>query len=352
MKMFMTTLMITLAAVLVATPAAFGQEADPAGAVVDAYGGHATTPDVSPPTFTADQLVLRYYSPQVADSRSVASVMERFYRRDFYVKAEDGSVSGPVRNIQSFGESVMIYDTPEFVERVLEAMRSLEEATTRDPNNPAGSRPTELAVVEYSPRYQPVNNLYRLLDPFRKDIVVGFLDTHPRGTQAQIARNITVLEEPATLVLRDTPEAVEEMVGMLKRMDQPAPQVLISVWLLRGSHEPQQGQLPDDLVRNLSNLVPFPGFTRESIGVLRSSVIAGQAMTILGDMDDDRFLLKLIPGGYDVDARQLAITDCEFNAGQQGFSTSTVVSAGEYTVLGATGSNPVFVVLQVSPLDS
>jgi hypothetical protein len=352
MKTFLTTLMITLLAVLIAAPTAHAQEDPVAKQVVDAHGGFATQVDVSPPTFTADELILRYYSPQIADSRSVASVMERFYRREFYVKSEDGSISGPVRNIQAFGESVMIYDTPEFVDRVLEAMVSLEEAATRDPNNPTGERAMQLSVVEYAPRYQPVKNLYQLLDPFRKDIVVGFLDTPSRGRQAQIARNITMLEEPATLVLRDTAESVEEMVSLLRRMDQPAPQVLISVWLLRGSHEPQQGELPADLVQNLSNLVPFPGFTRESMGVLRSSVIAGQAMTIRGDMHQDRFELKLIPGGYDVDARQLAITACEFYAGQQGFSTSTVVSAGEYTVLGATGSDPVFVVLQVSPIDS
>jgi hypothetical protein len=341
----MTSLTIALLAILMTAPVVTAQDVNSATEQPDVL-------DVSPPVFEADTLILRYYTPQVADSHSVANVMERFYRREFYVKAKDGSTSGPVRNIQAFGDSVMIYDTPEFVDRMMAAMESLELATSSERERAEERAANEtLTVAQYSPRYQPVKNLYRALEPFRQEVIVGS-DVISGRARHHTAWNVTALDEPATLVLRDTAASVDQMLGLLRDMDVPAPQVLVTVWLLSGSHEQDQGHLPRQLVENLSRLVPYASFTRESMGVLRSSVIAGQAMTIRGDVGpQDSFELRLIPGGYDVENQQLAITSCEFSTGVQAFTTSTVVRAGEYTVLGATGSDPVFVVLQVSPLD-
>jgi hypothetical protein len=60
----------------------------------------------------------------------------------------------------------------------------------------------------------------------------------------------------------------------------------------------------------------------------------------------------LVAAGYDRETGALPITRCRFEAttGQE-FETSLTLRAGEYTVLGAAGVDPLFVVLHVTPLD-
>jgi hypothetical protein len=173
-----------------------------------------------------------------------------------------------------------------------------------------------------------------------------------------VTPNVTWLEQPAMIVMRDTPESVEQMLGLMRRLDVAPPQVQVSCWLLTGADDKADGtaDLPEDLVRNLSRIVPDDAFRRLCVTMIRTSVLPGQAQKLRSDFFsgefDEKFELLLEPAGFDPAAGVLPITRCRFEASTgQEFETSVTLRSGEYTVLGAAGIDPLYVVLQVTALD-
>jgi len=263
-------------------------------------------------------------------------------RRRYFVRNADGSITGPVDNVRGFGNSgtLVIYDLPDRIEHITAILKDLERATT------AGVGQEEvLEVAEYTPRSISVNSLYGSLQPFLREIAVP-------GSHS--VANITLIQEPARLVLRDTPENLRQMLACLERVDVAAPQFVVKCWLLGGSEQDTPGDLPPELVDNLRRLVPFGRFEPVSMALLRASLGAGQKQQLRGEFqrggEKQRFELELIPGGFDSRTQSLSFERCAFEAttGQQ-FATAAVVGLGEYVVLGAAGSDPLFVVLRVMP---
>jgi hypothetical protein len=162
--------------------------------------------------------------------------------------------------------------------------------------------------------------------------------------------------QPATIVLRDTREQIETMRALMARLDVAPPQVQLQCWLLRGAEADTGSRLPKELVQNLSRLVPVEHFEQLSLSMIRASVQPGLPQRLRSDFPDDgetaRFELDLVCSGYDRAAGVLPLTRCRFEAtsGQE-FETSVTLRAGEYTVLGAAGADPLFVVLRFVPLD-
>jgi hypothetical protein len=168
--------------------------------------------------------------------------------------------------------------------------------------------------------------------------------------------NVTRVEAPDRLVLRDTPDNVKAMLDLIERIDVPAPQLMVHCWLLHGVDRESGGDLPRELTDSLKKLVPFAGFERQSLAVLRTSIVAGQEQELSGEFErgDERlrFQLKLIPAGYDPRTQLLTLSRASFQASTgQEFATAAVVKMGEYVVLGAAGSDPIFVVLRVAPVE-
>ncbi|HVQ26388.1 MAG TPA: hypothetical protein VMV01_14480, partial [Planctomycetota bacterium] len=136
----------------------------------------------------------------------------------------------------------------------------------------------------------------------------------------------------------------------------PAPQLMLHCWLLRGADQGDGTDLPSDLTDNLRRLVPYRGFEKVSMAMLRVSIVGGQEQRLRGrfqrDGADQRFELTLVPAGYDAHSQTLTLRQCEFESttGQE-LSTAAVVHLDEYVVLGAAGSDPLFVVLRVTPID-
>lgn len=297
----------------------------------------------SPPVISAGELQLHYYTARSdSDPDDLLEALVGLGRRRYFVRNEDGSISGPVDNVRGFGHSstLVIYDLPGQIERITAILADLERATADN-----GSQSEALQVAEYTPRSVSVDSLDSALRPFARVIAVP-------GTQG--VPNITLVEEPARLVLRDTPDNVEQMLACLERVDVAAPQFVVKCWLLGASEKDTPGDLPPELVDNLRRLVPHGRFEPVSMALLRASLGAGQKQQLRGEFrrggEKERFELELIPGGFDSRTQALSFERCAFEAttGQQ-FATAAVVGLGEYVVLGAAGSEPLYVVLRVMP---
>jgi hypothetical protein len=106
------------------------------------------------------------------------------------------------------------------------------------------------------------------------------------------------------------------------------------------------------------------GFELLSTGLLRSSV-RDRLHVSTRSSDDVRFNLSLVPAAFDPETGELTLDKCAFVAqtrapspagaanqatswDEQSFETALSLRAGEYTVLGSVGPDPLFVVLKLT----
>jgi len=101
---------------------------------------------------------------------------------------------------------------------------------------------------------------------------------------------------------------------------------------------------PPELVGNLERLVPAKHYHLELSGVLRGS--ASGKMTV-----EDAFRamhIALEPASFSTQDGTLTLANCRFEYQKRAFSTSATLRKNEYTVLGAAGEQPVFLVLRLA----
>ena len=135
--------------------------------------------------------------------------------------------------------------------------------------------------------------------------------------------------------------------------------VELTCYVLRGTNQPSDTGLPSELVDNLTRLVPYAGFDLATMGIIRTGADyagTGLSMDMQGTNESFSMSARLTAfddrsGGPEV----LTIRDCHMMRVQNGvtelFKTDTSIVGGEYAVLGATGSTPVFVVLRFERVD-
>jgi hypothetical protein len=109
--------------------------------------------------------------------------------------------------------------------------------------------------------------------------------------------------------------------------------------------------IPSQITDNLKRLVPYSSFELASMGVLRMSTSASSLSNSLRmPGNGEVFEMSLRVSAFDEKEGVLSFNDFDMNKqepmGQTNlFSTATSVQAGEYAVMGASGADPVFVVL-------
>jgi hypothetical protein len=302
-----------------------------------------------PPVLDVAQLVLEYLTvPEGMDDTALNSVA-RLFKRQIYVRNSDASVRGPLVNMDSVGDGLFVYDTAAYVKGVKEALARAMAAVPH-------AQSADLRTETWAPRFVAADRLMGALEPLRRTVLA---EAAP-GMRRDGRDNVTLQKSPALLVLRDTPEHVQLMLDLLERIDQAPPQLLLTCWLVRGRSEEQGAGVPADLADNLRRLLPYRSYQLLTTAVIRTSVLAGEEPSLTGtwrvpldDGSEDHgdFELKLRPGGLDAPGRRLSLERIEF-ASSDGphFDTSAVIGFDEYTVLGAAGSEPLLVVLQVKPL--
>ncbi len=292
--------------------------------------------------YQANEIVMRSYRPRHAHPAALLKAAEQFIGRVIAVAdAETGEISRH-SNLSLFNDSLLIFDSTENVTRVLEMLGSLDDVATaeveeRQRDRAKAAAEQEIQIFEYRPRYVSLYALRFALNGFPNEVSVGGMRT-----------GLDFVDDRGVVVIRETPQKLATIRAFLAEFDTPRPQAQFTCWLVRPTDDPPEGPaLPDELLQGLRQLIGGGGLEARSMAFLRSSVDA-QQLSIRLDTDDVSYDLALAPTSYDNDQRVLSLGAQLIRLGPQDttqFNTHTAIRDGEYTVLGATGSTPVFLVV-------
>jgi hypothetical protein len=316
------------------------------GTQPDAQRAHQPEPD-APPLVQAADLKTYYFTPQHVRSTELRKLAERLYGRVLYVADHGGYNAPPVENLQQLGDTLVIYDTADYAQLLGEALHNMDQAMAVADGDDAGhaaSSNMETAIATWRPRHIGLNVSSAALASFRREALVF----DERGNASRVP-NVSIVGELGQLILRDTPDQVQAMLDMLQSIDVPEQQMYVTCLVIRGQHAPSTDPtpIPEELSTNLSKLVPYEHFEMLTMGVLRASAMADNLELSM----DGNYKIQLVNQGYDAETKSLTAL-CGFGGpGGQRIETRTTIHAGEYTVLGATGFEPLFAVLKIEPID-
>lgn len=287
------------------------------------------------------ELSLMQYRPNYVRARDLADVVRDMMGRSLIVQ-ERGSAARPIKNISELGGQVIIYDTKEYANQVMAALKSLDKA----PETPAMGEAEEghrEEMVEYTPRNVGVSEIGSALRSF------GNLQYSEVGN-----RMITA---------RVTKSRLPELKAYFERIDQPDPCVMLTCYLLQGSGDGtmESGpQPPAGVISNLNAILPGMKFRSIGFSLVQASVSTNRAVELSIKGSDNRsYDLKFMPLAFDKRNGDMTVQNCEVVATEEGnlngqagpgrsqllLRTDTVFRGAEYTVLGASGQDPVFIVV-------
>ena len=285
------------------------------------------------------ELQLAYFRPRYSSPEALVDVASEFIEPQFQARDGDG-----VRYVQRFmilGRTIVLQDEPdELADRVstLEAL----DANAREET-------TEVAIQRGVYRPKNVNR-----------------DTLVAGISAIPGVEITALDNSRDLIV-SCPESISGQVrDLLRELDAPVPRISLTCRLICGRDQDEldasglpaaDPRLPAGLVERLAEVLPMPGFELVSLNAMEATLSGrelGLASTITQFLE---FEVRLQPAAYDPTAGRLTLSKCEFRLIEVPFGqpdlrfvhrleTSLVLVAGETTVLGALGSDPMFVALE------
>lgn len=289
------------------------------------------------PVFTSDEVGATLFRTRHADALSIYNAVRQLHGRRFQIQ-ENGDQQNPPNNIQIVGDSILIFDHPDYTRRVLATCELLDV-----PGSNVGQA-EDLELMEYRPRAMDLDAFITALEPFRRKVSIA---------PGQNVTNITISRDSGLLVVRDTAENLAQIRALIERLDHPGPQVMITCLVLMGTRADGDAHLPAELVSNLSRLVPYDHFELLTTGLISSSIKSGERISLAMVMDQGSAELSLIPGAYDSDTSTLSVNQCHFetDSGHE-FLTRTSLRSGEYVVLGASGPEPLFAVLRMVAQDA
>lgn len=287
-----------------------------------------------PPVFSITELSIERYTPANIPAGQLEDLARGMIGREFYLDERGGRTGPPIENMSLIGDTILLYDTVEYLDRMLASLKAMDtpgesqELQEQDP----------LVTFHYTPRYLSIKDTWSLLDG--------------------LTNNITVAKERSILVVRDYDSRVREIEALLERVDVPMEQILVTAYLVRATGGAEGAvPLPADLREHLGKLVPGMSFEVAGFAMLQTAVLpasgTGLQLTLTASDAQDDFRLSFKPTAYDTKTGSLSVESCslqEFtNHGPtMVFSTSTLLRGGEYTVLGASGAQPIFVAVRLT----
>lgn len=310
-----------------------------------------------------DSLRMMQFTPENVGVIDLYQTASALLARSYFVAEKGGINSSPVSNLSMLGDSLVIYDTEEYVKKVLTALDALDVPRVL---NAAGNAPAPtITTAEFRPRHISLQTAERALRPFERKV---YEDGNPRG-KSQPWANISDVPDHSLLILRDTEAAVAEMLELLERIDVPEQQVLLTCYMIRGKKEANSGDLPVELTTHLTRLVPQFQFESLGMAMVQTTAAPGSEVELrIGGIDSEVFNLRFRAVAFDERTASLTVEKCSLEqelyqdvfSGPDGiqkqragsvdlFTTNTMLRGGEYTVLGATGTEPVFLVLRITP---
>lgn len=281
----------------------------------------------------AAEVEVRTFRPENLDPHELFGAARQMIGGEMRVRAENGQVHER-SNMQLVGETVVLFDVSRGLDRKLDLLKKLD----REAAPPA---PREVPTTEYRPEHISVQAAHRALGE-------RGIDSH-------------VLEEAGLVVLRGETDSFNRALGFLRRIDVPTPQVLLTSYLIAPAGEADP-TLPADLTAGLSELTGTAHFERRAMGLVRTSVEAGSRISILLSAGPGgTYDLQMVPattvsaseGSVSLNLRScgLVCRQGSLGPGTSLFETSTRVELDRYTVIGAAGVAPYFVVLHATTAD-
>ena len=115
--------------------------------------------------------------------------------------------------------------------------------------------------------------------------------------------------------------------------------------------------------QQLKQILPHKYYTVSGSGMLRTGVAAGTKLELFMDQHGTgsqwQYQLAMKIGSHDSEQGSLSLNECQLslepivgNASRALFRTSTTIYKGEYAVLGVTGAAPLFLVVQLMPIET
>ncbi len=300
----------------------------------------STTSEVPTPSMELTDMSLQSYMPRYMQATELYNLARDLYGHELLVEDEWQT------NLRLLQRSILVYDQPEAAQELLQRLADLDDSQAPEPG-------AELEVHEYQPRHLSPDGLMQGLQPFRATV-----NDYQNGSYSQTI-NLTLLSERGTILVRDYAGRAVQILEALERLDQPAPQVMVTCTVLRGIDHAAERPASESLQAQLRQLLPHDHYAVEATGMLRGSAVAGNGMEIemeSAETPGTVFQLKMLVGSFDADSGALGLEQCQFSmqGPQQGrrnlFGTSTTVYRGEQAVLGVAGAEPLFLVVQIHPV--
>jgi hypothetical protein len=308
-------------------------------------------PDAETVAIPSSELEITYYTPRTTSTKTLLALAEELFGDVIYVQraslpGRDGGDAW-VSHFLDVQDTILIRDTNDQVLKIRAELQRLEDSLAHDLHGAGGaSQDAELVDWQYEPRHVSAATLDRALSRFHRSFTV-FPPDGKQGENVQ-AQTIISLSDRNMLLVHETPGQIKKIKAFIEGIDQPAPQVTITYYVVTGhadANVQRNGRaIPEELVANLRRLVPAEVYQLELTGVLRSSVSGKMVVE-----DDLRQMeMQLEPASFNPQGGTLALKTCRFEYQKRSFATSATLHRGEYTVLGAAGDNPVFLVLRLS----
>lgn len=298
---------------------------------------------IMPPLVDLAELQIVQYQPEHVDVRELEELVIDMVGREFYVRERGGYSAGGVTNVRLLGRGLVLYDTQEYVDRMLQALVKLDQPR---PGEKPKAYPHAEELFEYIPRYLSLDAVLHALDSYGRQVIDG----------EQWVDNFSRARERSLLIVRESSVRIAEIKAVLARIDVPEAQVVVTCQLIRGVGRGEDTGVASELLGHLKALLPEMTFQAAGFSMLQSSVTPNQRVNLL--IQDDKgasFTLSFTPVAFDRETGSLSVVKCSLETtgqphGRQLFSTATIFRGGEYTVLGATGTEPVFAVVRVQPV--
>jgi len=289
--------------------------------------------DDAPRELRRSDLRMVVYHPEHGDPRELFDTANALLGGGGLQIATSSGGSEMVDTLFPLGrKALVLYDTPEGVERKLEMLRSLDQELQR-----AGSAaPPATASKVYRPRYMSVEDArVRLMNLLQE-------------TPLQVSTS-----EPAGILsLRGPGPLVDEALSLLKETDQRQPETLLRCYLIQPTAAAEQEwPMPAELRAGLVALTGFEEYWIRGFGMLRASLDprSPRTLNLVESVSGSAFHLELVLSAIDPETGDVTLSRCSLTAPgapEPIFQTSLTVAQGEYVVVSASGGETLLLALQ------
>ncbi|MCA8954241.1 MAG: hypothetical protein KDE27_32330 [Planctomycetes bacterium] len=282
----------------------------------------------------AQDFTIGIFQPEHADVRVLGNLAMQLLNRTI------PAASGGMQNSLSVADDrIVVRELDGAMGDVLAKLRTLDAALARDDVAP-------VEAMEYTPRSLSVQGVTQALQPF------------VQGSFGHQAALLQMVSERGVLVLRGRAADLEAARELLERVDRPAPQLMLSAFVLTGSDD-GDGNASASLADALRELLPFRSYSIEAASVVR---IAGNPMSsftvdLVGaakGLSQATYQVQGTIAAYDPEGQSLTFDNLSASRSGPGarqlFRTSSTIYGGEYAVLGVAGGEPTFLVLRLKPV--